>query len=291
MLIIFISLAALLFGMITDFKIREVPDWLSFSCIFAGVGIAIINSIISGSWSFIINSLAGLALGVALGFLMYYTGQWGGGDSKLLMGLGALLGLKVYGFNLSEIFDSFLISFLINILLVGAVYGIVWIFILGIKNRKKLAKRFKEIRNSREFTRLRWVFFFLLIAIILMMLFLPNNPLKYYSIGIILLGFILSYLWLFIKAVEDLAMIKKIDVSKLTEGDWIYKDVKINGKKICGPKDLGITKEQIKKLLELKKKKKIKEVLIKEGIPFIPSFFTGFILTIFYGNLLFLWLL
>ena len=291
MLAICISFVALLYGMITDFKIREVPDWLSFSCIFAGVGIALINSLTFGSWSFIINSLAGLTLGVAIGFLMYYTGQWGGGDSKLLMGLGALLGLNIYGFDFSIIFDSFMISFLINILLAGAVYGMVWIFILAIKNRKKVVKKFRKIRQSKEFTRLRWVFFFLLIAMILAMIFLPNNILKYYFIGIILFGFAFSYAWIFIKAVEDLAMIKKVDVSKLTEGDWIYKDIKINGKKICGPKDLGISKEQIKKLLELKEKNKIKDVIIKEGIPFVPSFFIGFVLTYFFGNLIFLWLL
>jgi Flp pilus assembly protein protease CpaA len=291
MLIIYISLIALLIGTFTDFKIREVPDWLSFFCMFAGVGIALINTIIQNQWSFIINSLAGLGFAVALGFLMYYTGQWGGGDSKLLMGLGALIGLEVYNFKTYSILNSFLISFLVNILLVGAVYGIVWVLILAIKNRKKIIKRLKEIRHSNKFTKLRWVFFTFLIIIILMMIFLPNTLIKFYFIGIILFAFLLSYAWLFIKAVEDLAMVKEVDVSKLTEGDWIYKDVKINGKKICGPKDLGISKKQIKTLIDLKKKNKIKTVIIKEGIPFIPSFFIAFILTYFFGNILFLWLL
>ncbi|GIU69536.1 MAG: hypothetical protein KatS3mg002_0772 [Candidatus Woesearchaeota archaeon] len=46
-------------------------------------------------------------------------------------------------------------------------------------------------------------------------------------------------------------------------------------KYITGPKDLGISKEQI----ELLKKSKIKKVLVKEGIPFIPAFLIAFILT------------
>ena len=84
-------------------------------------------------------------------------------------------------------------------------------------------------------------------------------------------------------------MHKLVDPEKLTEGDWIVNDVKVDGKYICGPKDLGIEMQQIKKLIALKKRGKIRKVLMKEGIPFVPSFLLAFAVTIFLGNI-FIWL-
>ena len=83
-------------------------------------------------------------------------------------------------------------------------------------------------------------------------------------------------------------MLKYVEPQKLTEGDWIVKDIKINGKYITGPKDLGIAKKQINELVMLYKKGKIRKVLMKIGIPFVPSFFIAFVVTLIYGNLVFL---
>ena len=83
-------------------------------------------------------------------------------------------------------------------------------------------------------------------------------------------------------------MLKYVTPKQLTEGDWIAKDVKISGKYVTGPKDLGIEKKQIRKLIEFYKKGKIKKVLIKEGIPFVPSFFIAYVVTLMFGNLVFL---
>ncbi len=290
MLIIIICLIALITGMITDFKTREVPDWLNFGLIFSGIGINLIATIVYSNWSFIINSIAGLALGVVIALIMFYGGQWGGGDSKMLMGLGALLGINIIKFQFLPIFNSFFISFFVNMLLIGSVYGLIWISVLAIKNRKKVIKRFKELRTKRFFIRIRWVFLFLLLVIILVM-FLPLGIIKFYLIGFILVAFFITYLWNFVKAVEDITMVKRIDVSKLTEGDWIVKDVIVDKKRIASPKDFGISNKQIAKLIQLKRRGKIKKILIKEGIPFIPSFLLAFIITLIFGNLLTLLLL
>jgi len=285
MLIIIICLIALLVAMITDLKIREVPDWLNFSLIFAGIGINLIASIIYSNLSFIVNSIAGLAFAVIVALLMYYGGQWGGGDSKMIMGLGALLGINIFHLNIEKLFNSFFISFFINMLLAGSIFGLIWILVLFIKSRNKVFKRFKQLRHEKIFLRIRWVFLFLLLLIIMSM-FLNLGRIKYYFIGIILISFFVSYLWVFVKAIEETAMVKKVNIDKLTEGDWIVKDVIVDKKRITGPKDLGISKKQIAKLKRLKSKGKIKKVLIKEGIPFIPSFFLAFIVTLIFGNLL-----
>tara|TARA_Y100000310_G_C20640196_1_gene793480 strand:- start:1586 stop:1843 length:258 start_codon:yes stop_codon:yes gene_type:complete len=81
-------------------------------------------------------------------------------------------------------------------------------------------------------------------------------------------------------------MLKYVKPTEVTEGDWIAKDVIINNKRLTGPKDLGIERKQLNKLIAYYKKGKIKKVLIKVGIPFVPSFLVAYVLTLLYGNLL-----
>ncbi len=83
-------------------------------------------------------------------------------------------------------------------------------------------------------------------------------------------------------------MLKYVKPTEVTEGDWIAKDVVIGKKYISGPKDLGIEMKQLKQLISYYKKGKIKKVLIKVGIPFVPSFLIAYLITIVYGNLLML---
>jgi len=78
-------------------------------------------------------------------------------------------------------------------------------------------------------------------------------------------------------------MIKVLKVNDLTEGDWVVEDVFHSKKKICGPNDLGLTLKQI----ELLKKYKVKKVIVKQGIPFVPSFFVAFIIFVFFKDLFF----
>jgi hypothetical protein len=100
------------------------------------------------------------------------------------------------------------------------------------------------------------------------------------------MGSLIFYLWIFIKIIEKVCMLKYVTPDKLTEGDWIVKEIRVNGQYITGPKDLGIEKKQIEKL----KKLKVRRVLIKEGIPFVPSFLIAFFVSVSFGNV-FLWFL
>ncbi|MGA1822654.1 MAG: hypothetical protein ACMUIG_09005, partial [Thermoplasmatota archaeon] len=106
---------------------------------------------------------------------------------------------------------------------------------------------------------------------------------KVWFIIIIIFLYAMFYLFIFIKNVEKVAMFVDVAPEKLTEGDWIAKDYFDGKKKICGPKDLGIEKKQIKKLIAMKKKGKIKKVKIKLGIPFVPSFLIAYVITLALG--------
>nr|AIF00785.1 hypothetical protein [uncultured marine group II/III euryarchaeote KM3_139_C07] len=277
-LIAIICLLSLLIASYTDLKTREVPDWLNYSLIVVGLGINAIYSTISSNPSFIIQSILGLIVGLIVAYSMFYLGQWGGGDSKMIIGLGALIGLELT-------INSFLLGLLINILLVGSIYGLVWGIILAAKNKNRFTKEIKKIIKNKRVIRSRLIIF-IGSLLLLSPLFLTKVP--SIIIPIILLIILINitpYLWIFVKAVENSSMYKRITPDKLTEGDWIANDIKIDGKYISGPKDLGIEKKQINQLIDLWKKGKIKKVLIKEGMPFIPSFFIAFIITLIYGNL------
>ena len=280
-----LSFIALFIGTITDLKTREVPDWVNYGLVISGLGLNLLFSVIYSNPSFIINSIIGLAIFFGIAYVMFYAGQWGGGDSKMLMGLGAMIGLDV-----SFRTQQFLLGFFVNALFAGAIYGLLWSIFLVVKNKRKFLKEFRKILSEKKAVKAKKIIITVL-ALLLLLLFAAR--LSYLKVSILSLAFLILatfYLWIFVKAIEKSCMYKSVEPSSLTEGDWIVNDVYVNKQYICGPKDLGIEKKQIKKLIEFYKKGKIRKILIKEGIPFVPSFLIAFVVTIFIGNPL-IWLL
>ena len=268
------ALIAIVIGTYTDIKTREVPDWFNYSLIAIGIGLNLIYTIIYSDYSYILKGLTGLGVALALGCFMYYTGQWGGGDSKMIFGLGAMLGL---GFPL---LDDFFVKFLINMFFAGALYVTVWTIIEGIRNRKKIGRNFMKLMKDDKLRRLRY-YSGGVVILGLAVIFFIDIPAGIKIIFAFMSVFLYSanYLVIVIKAIEEASMIKSVPPEKLTEGDWIVEEVKVGGKYITGPKELGIKKDQIKKLLKYKAEGKIKTVKVKYGILFIPSFLIAMIYT------------
>lgn len=217
---------------------------------------------------------------------MYYTKQWGGGDAKLLMGLGIIF--ATYPVSLLNYFNPkfgvpFLLILFINVLLAGAVYGLIWSIVLSIKHRKQFIKLYKDLTKKKEYAfakKLAWLSFLIIIAISFIF---RENLIRIILISFALFILFLYYLYVFVKVAEKTSMFKLIDVKKLTEGDWIIKDVIVKGKKIYNAKKVAVEKKDIIIL----KKYKVKKVLIKEGIPFTPSFLIGIIISLIWGNIIF----
>jgi len=278
--IAFIGLVA---GTITDIKTREVPDWINYSMIFSGIGLRLLYSSITFDASFIIEGVIGLVAFVILGYIMFYAGQWGGGDSKMIMGLGALLGLNFTAQPLPLLF-----VFLINVLFVGSLYGLIYSIVLAVKNKKKFVKNLNKMMHSEKMNRFRRIKLIILIVLIALITYLLKTriidlPFATILFALIIILYLSFYLFIFVKAVESTAMIKSIPPEELTEGDWIAKNIFVDRKKIVGPKDLGIEKKQIKELIALKQKGKINKIKIKQGLPFVPSFLIAFILSLMFG--------
>jgi len=220
--------------------------------------------------------------------LMFYTGQWGGGDSKMLIGFGAVFGLPFPLITQSDFLGSFLLALFVNILLAGVIYAFVWSFILAIKYRK----RFSAALNIGLKKNLRLRRYALAISALLLItsVILPENGMKLSFIAIGLVVILFSYMTVFSKAIESAAMIKRVNPAVLTEGDWIAKDIVVGKKIVAGPKDLGVSKKQIALLKRLYGQRKIRKIVIKTGIPFVPSFLAALLITAGYGNVFVLFL-
>lgn len=262
---------------IFDLKTKEVPDWLNFSLIISGLSIRFMHSLIFLNWQYFFYGVLGLIAMFFLGSLIYFTGQWGGGDAKLLMALGAIFGTTPYFMNIQF---HFLLVFLINLIMVSAIYGLVWSLYVYLKNFKKVNKKIKKLIIKQK----KLAILYLMLGGINLIFYL----ILYHTLfGLIFLAFsiffiVYTILYFFIKAIEKIGMLKWVKPAELTEGDWIAKKIQVNKKIIIGPKSPGITKKQINIL----KKSKIKKVLVKDGIAFVPAFLITLILTIMFGNLI-----
>lgn len=268
-----IILIALSIASYTDIKTREVPDWLSYGTIFAGLGLRLLYSIANADSSILISGIYGLTLFLIIACIMYYTGQWGGGDSKLLMGIGALIGFEFNGGI------PILLLFFINILIAGALYGLIWVAVQAVRHHAQLKHEFRKMFHQSILLQKTA----LLTSVMLLLIIAAFSTQKKLFIAAFA-PLALMYLFLFIKSVENITAYKKILPTRLTEGDWIARPITINKKVIAAPSDLGATKEQLKKLIALYHAGKIKTVLIKEGIPFIPAFLFGFLITLILGD-------
>lgn len=270
---------ALFIGSVTDLKTREVPDWVNYGLIISGIWLNLLFSAIYSDSSFIINSIVGLAIFFGIAYIMFYAGQWGGGDSKMLMGLGAMIGIDA-GFGAPQ----FLAGFFVNVLFIGAAYGLLWSIFLVFRNRQKFSREFKKELLEKNIVKTKRIILAALVILFVVLFFAGAQHIKILILSAAFLMLAAFYLWVFSKAVERSSMHKLVEPHRLTEGDWIVKNVYVNGRYICGPKDLGIGKSQIRKLIGFYKERKVKKILIKEGIPFVPSFFLAFIAALAFGN-------
>ena len=278
LILIGLSLIALLIASYTDIKTREVPDILSYILVIGSLCLRFMASIITNDWAILLSGLAGFLLFVVLGYLMYNTGQWGGGDSKLLMGMGAAIGLDFHIVPFPT-----LLLFLLNLVIAGAVYGTLWIIVLGIKHSKAVKDQIKT-REQQTKKIHQTLIIATLPLVILSVVAIQDNILRISLGGLAIIPLVSYYLWIIVKSIEVVAFYKHISPNKLTEGDWIANDIIVEKQYITGPKENGITPSQIRKLIALYKRGKIKTILVKEGIPFVPSFLIGFVITMAIGD-------
>ena len=266
--VIFLSVLALVwivFAVVQDLRSREVANWLNFSLIIFALGFRFFYCLFSETgFQFFYQGLIGLGIFFVLGNLFYYGRMFAGGDAKLMIALGAVLPFsEIFSVNV-KIFSLFFLMFLIS----GAVYGLAWSVFLSVKNFKKFKKEFFKRLKKRK----KLIYLIMFLGLCLMAFGFVDSLL--FFLGILI--FILPYFYLYAKAVDEACMIKKVEINKLTEGDWLYRDIKV-GKKLIKANWDGLNKEEIKLI-----KKKYKEIKIRQGIAFTPVFLASFLVVIYF---------
>ena len=284
--LILLSLAFIvtIIAVISDIKTTEVPDYANYFLILSAISLRVLYSAITNDWSFTSTILFSFPMIFILALAMYKLKQWGGGDAKLLMSLS--LALATYPSFLLNFFSPkniffFPITLFTNILIIGAVYSLIYAIIIAVKNRKKFVKPFIEVLKNKLKLQVVILMLILLASIILMSIEIPALVIFIFLFSPIFL----FHLYIFIKTVEVTCLIKRIPLEKLMEGDLILEDI-VYKNKIIHRKYQELTDKE----LELIKKTKIETVKIKQGIIFTPAFLIALIVSLIFG-ILFLYLI
>lgn len=269
--VIFLFVLALIwivFATVQDIRKREIANWLSFSLIIFVLGFRFFYSLFSDlGFDFFYQGLIGFGIFLVLGNLLYYGKMFAGGDAKLMMALGAVLPFSVIFSENLRIFALFFVLFL----LIGAVYSIGASVYLSFKSFKKFRREFlKQFKKNRKLSMLA-----IFLALVLVAFGFSDS--LFFVLGIIV--FALPYFYIYVKSVDEACMIKRIKTSKLSEGDWLYKDLKVGRRTIKAKWD-GLSKAEIKSI-----QRKLNFVTIRYGIPFTPVFLISFILLFFFWRI------
>ncbi len=291
-LIVFvICFVALVIGSITDLKTREVPDMLNYGLILLGFGISLLASFIYWDYSYVLSSFLGFVFCFLFASVMFYAGQWGGGDAKMLIAMGSLLGLPLStldslifiptSFTVGSISAiPFLLLFLLCIFFSGGVYGGLWLFVLLVKYRQEFSSKYIVFFTDKKHRLSLALLHILSLALVVSSFFTHTLLLQLILFFIGMMMLILCHGFVAIRILEQIAFIKEIPIAKVTEGDWVAENVIVAGKVIVRKKDLGISREQLDELHALAAKKKIKTIPVRYGIPFVPSFLLAFVVCV-----------
>jgi len=264
--LIILSFVWIIGAIIQDLRRREVDNIWNFSLIGFALAYRLSVSMYSDNYWFFINGVLGFCIFLFLGNLFYFSRLFAGGDAKLLIALGTILPLSYDWVINFKIFGIYTILFFFT----GAVYVMIWALVLLFGNLNKFNKEFKK-----QVRRYKIIFFASGLLFMLGILFsIIFYEIIFFLFGILVLLF--PILFIFAKSIEESFMIKSVYPNKITEGDWLYKDINVGGKIIKAKWD-GVSKRE----LNLMQKEYRGKVLIKIGIPFTPGFLFGLIALIF----------
>ncbi len=260
-----------------DLKTTEFPDWLPYSMIVSALVIRGIFSWIENDIWILLNSFIFGVLFLAIGLGMYLAKQWGDGDAWLLGAMGFLFpdnrGFQEYMKSVTGF--PFQLNLLFNFFLIAFIYLIIYSVILGIKNPKQSRKFFRKLKRSlKEIGTVVGSFSVICLGLAYYFYIAFRIPLKslYLLLSFPVLLFCILIFMHYGRFIEKNLFRKKVHVNRLKPGDVLVSD-----------KWRGLTEEEVKRL-----KKRGGYVWIKEGVRFAPVFLITILVTLFYGGLVWL---
>ncbi len=247
-------------AVVQDLRRREVDNIWNFSLIGIALAYRLAVSVFSGNYWFVINGFLGFGIFLLLGNLFYYSRLFAGGDAKLIIALGTILPMSYDWIANFKIFGMFVFVFMLG----GSVYSLLYSCFLVAENFSGFNLQFMKYFKKN----FRWFIGVLVFSLVwaIFSFFIGFAELMLISLVVLLFPVLL----VFSKSVEESCLIKTLDSKNVTEGDWLYQDVRI-GNKVIKPNWEGISGEELRLI-----RKTDKKILVKYGIPFTPSFLIGF---------------
>ena len=287
-IILALAFVILTVASLIDLKTGEVPDEASIGLATIILLITLFLSIKKGEFSLLFNVVALGVVFFGVGYVLFRLGQWGGGDVKLVGGIGCLLSLLD---NLNypwphSIFFTFPLTYWVNMAAIAFPYVILYGIVLAFLNPELLSLYFHYINSPRSLLLLLFSFIPALLSI-----FLPVPPPPNLTFIFLLLP-IFTLASFYLRVVEEKALQKTIPVEELKIGDIVANDVVVDGKLIASKRYLeGVTSSQVEEIKRLAKENKIPSTItIKWGVKFAPVLFISLLLTLYVGNVLELFL-
>jgi Flp pilus assembly protein protease CpaA len=254
-------------------KERIIPNYLSYFLIIFGLVSHTIISILESSIWPLAYSVAGAVILFLFGALLYYTGVWAGGDTKMLTGFGATLATVN-----AIVAWPFLFTIVFNILILGSFIGLFWSIGLAIKHRKEFV-----IESRKVINKFRWVVALLYSGLVIVILTFIFQKFAFEASFIWAAIVLIFYLSVSLKAVENACMYKTVTATELIEGDWIAEPIKHKNKIVYKPNKVGIEQTEINRLISLK----IKSIRVKDGLPYLPAFLVALVVSLFGVDVMF----
>jgi len=255
----------LLIVVFQDIKRREIDDWLNLFLFFSGIGFLFFSKELVFSHISIVMFGFFIFIMCLLSLVFYYSRFFSGGDAKLFFAIAPLLYDIMFNEALNNIF-----VFVTCLVLCGSVYSLIYAIFLFFRDFEKIKRIFvAEFRKTylRVLSMLGIIFIF--------MMFVDRI---FAFVGLFFLLFV--FLMAFAKSLENVSMKKVISAKQVREGDWLFYDLKIGGRKFEKDWD-GLGEEDVIFIRKFNKK-----VVVKDGIPYAPSFLFALILYYFSDYLL-----
>ncbi|MCH7851097.1 MAG: prepilin peptidase [Nanoarchaeota archaeon] len=254
-------LIGLIVAALQDLKRREVDDWLNLFLIVASFSFIFLRAIFESNGILVYQLGFAVAIMFALMNLFYYGHVFAGGDAKLLFAMTALF----IGVSFIETLIN-IGTYTLFLMFAGSIYGLLYSLGLYFANFKKVNAGIKKRLGGG-----------ILLSFVIGTVLLAGSFFNIYFLILGVFAFLFPLLYIFAKGLENISMIKTIKGEDLREGDWLFEDVTVNGKTILANWD-GVSRNEMKIM------KNLKQVKIKEGIPFIPAFLLAFFFYVFFKD-------
>ncbi|WP_042707258.1 prepilin peptidase [Methanobrevibacter wolinii] len=259
---VIVVLIATIIASYTDIQYNIISNKLNLILIILGIVLSLFFTIFYRNPYFISSSLiSGISIFI-ISYILWILGLWAGGDVKLLTGIAFMIPSNYY--KLSN-FWPFTLDLIINSLLIAFPFIFIYISIFKLRSN-----------NDNLFNKIKY-------EILSFNIFNSTNRFSTYLVPINNLkkGMILDKTNFNSKEAYDFILNNLDDLNNLYLKKFNEEYI------IKSQSSAGLNYKDIKLLKELKNKDLIKpNVFIKIGIPFAPIICIGYIITLFYGNLI-----